>query len=229
MSGIHDDSRDGTEPKKATRGPYRKSIERRERILEAALEVFAEHGDRGTSLQEIADRVGVTQPALMYYFGSREELLLAVLQRRDTLGTEVAGTTGTPGDAVVRALRHSMEQPGLMKLFVSLSAAATDPGHRAHEFFADRYRELTAGITDTVAAGQDAGLMRADVDPEHVARLLLAVLNGLQVQWLMDPSVDMIAMAETFLRVCTEPAAAAEPGNADGRSGPAKAGPEPAA
>lgn len=224
MSGTHDEGPDGTGTRKS-RGPYRKSIERRERILEAALEVFAEHGDRGTSLQEIADRVGVTQPALMYYFGSREELLLAVLQRRDTLGAEVAGTTGPPGDAVVRAMRHTMEQPGLMKLFVSLSAAATDPGHRAHAFFADRYRDLTAEITETVAAGQHAGRMRADVDPEHVARLLLAVLNGLQVQWLMDPSVDMVAMAETFLRVCTEPPPDAAPEPA----GPAGAGPEPAA
>ncbi|MCZ0997435.1 helix-turn-helix domain containing protein [Streptomyces mirabilis] len=67
------------------RGPYPKSIKRRERILDAALEAFAELGDRGTSLQEIADRVGVKHSSLMYYFSSREELLLAALERRDAL------------------------------------------------------------------------------------------------------------------------------------------------
>lgn len=186
-------------------GRYRKSIERREQILQTALEVFAEHGDRGTSLQEIADRVGITQPALLYYFGTREELLLAVLERRDTLGTQVAEDAVTPGDAVAEALRHTMAQPGLIKLFVALSAAATDPAHRAHGFFADRYRDLTTAIADEVAEGQEAGRMRADADPEHVARLLLAVMNGLQLQWLMDPSVDMVAMVETFMRLCTNP------------------------
>lgn len=201
------------------RGPFRKSVERREQILRSALEVFAERGDRGTSLQEIADRVGITQPALLYYFGSREELLLATLLRRDTLAAEVTDRTGTPGEAVTAAMRHTMEQPGLMKLFVALSAAATDPAHHGHEFFSDRYRDLTTQIADMIEEGRAAEPVRADVDPEHLARLLLAVMNGLQVQWLMDPSVDIVAMMDTFIQLWTEPPAQAEPGEGPGAAG----------
>ncbi|SEG92707.1 DNA-binding transcriptional regulator, AcrR family [Thermomonospora echinospora] len=184
------------------RGPYRKGIERREQILKTALDVFAQHGDRGSSLQEIADRVGLSQAGVLHYFGSREELLLAVLERRDRLDSEVANEVQNPGDAVAQTVRHNTEQPGLVKLFVALSAAATDPAHHAHGFFADRYRNLADVIARGLEEGQWDGRVRADEQAEHMARLLLAVSDGLQIQWLLDPSLDMAAMVETFNRMC---------------------------
>ncbi|MFD0685956.1 TetR/AcrR family transcriptional regulator [Actinomadura fibrosa] len=181
------------------RGPYRKGIERRRQILDAALEVYAELGERGTSLQEIADRVGVRQPALMYYFRSREELLLAVLERREEIAVEaIAAAARDPIDALVRAMRYDLDQPGLAKLYLALSAAAVDPGHHAHGFFVDRYRRLTAAVEREFAGLQAREDVRRDVDPAHLARLLLAVLDGLQLQWLMDPSVDVATLAEAF-------------------------------
>ncbi|MBE1530683.1 TetR/AcrR family transcriptional regulator [Actinomadura algeriensis] len=191
-----------TTPRKP-RGPYRKGVRRREQILDTALEVFAGRGD--APLQEIADRVGLSQAGVLHYFGSREELLLAVLRRRDTLDRAAGEHAGGPGEAVARTVRHNMDQPGLVRLFVSLSAAATDPSHPAHEFFADRYRDLTATIARGLAAGRRAGTVRADEDAEHLARLLVAVSDGLQLQWLLDPSVDMAALVETFDRLCAAP------------------------
>lgn len=185
------------------RGPYRKGVERREQILQAALEVFAQHGDRGSSLQEIADRVGVTQPALLHYFGSREELLLAVIEQRDTLGRHVSAETKKPGDIAAQAVRHHMDQPGLIRLFVALSAAATDPAHTAHSFFVDRYQNLTNLISSGLEEGQRAGQVRTDEPADQMARLLLAVMDGLQIQWLLDPSIDMPAMVATFTRMYT--------------------------
>ncbi|MFF5989406.1 TetR/AcrR family transcriptional regulator [Prauserella flavalba] len=52
----------------------------RERIQEAALELFSEQGVRQTSLRQIADRLGLTKPALYYHFASREELVASLLQ-----------------------------------------------------------------------------------------------------------------------------------------------------
>jgi AcrR family transcriptional regulator len=193
--------------KRKPRGPYRKGIQRRAQIIDAVLELFAQQGDRGFSLQEIADRVGLSLPGLLHYFGSREELLLAVLERRDTLETEdlTAGDGAevqSPGEAVVRTVRHNMTQPGLVKLFVALSAAATEPQHHAHAFFAERYRNLAETIKTGLESGQGSGATRTDVDAEHMARLLLAISDGLQIQWLMDPTVDMAAIVETFNRLC---------------------------
>lgn len=199
------------------RGPYRKGVQRREQILDAALEVFSQHGDRGSSLQEIADRVGLSLPGLLHYFGSREELLLAVLERRDVLDAESRTVKDevevhSPGEAVVRTVRHNMEQPGLVKLFVALSAAATEPAHHAHGFFADRYRDLALAIQKGLESGRESGEIRADADTGHMARLLLAVADGLQVQWLMDPSIDMAAIVETFNLLCRTAAREPESG-----------------
>lgn len=204
MSGTHDEGPDGTGTRKS-RGPYRKSIERRERILEAALEVFAEHGDRGTSLQEIADRVGVKLPSLMYYFPSRDELLLAVVERRDALGADLAGGAEHAHDPVASArsaIRRGMAQPGLVKLFATTATAAADPAHPGHRFFAERYRRTTADAARGLKQDQETGAARGDAPAEHMARLLLAAVDGLLRQWLVDPTADPVPALETFVRLC---------------------------
>ncbi|MDG9724345.1 TetR/AcrR family transcriptional regulator [Streptomyces sp. DH41] len=186
------------------RGPYRKSAERRERILQAAYEAIDEFGEKA-SLQDIADRVGVTQPALTYYFPTRDELLLSVLERRDMVGkaasvdavaeanSSVAGTATTA--------RHIIDHPGLAKLYVTLTAAATDPDSPAHSYFENRYRTLAAEITEDMVDQQRAGVIRADQPAAHLARAVLAILDGLQLQWMHDPTVDIVAIAETFTRM----------------------------
>lgn len=69
-------------PKPAT-GRTPKGSAKREAILEAALAVFGEVGLHGASLREIASRVGVSHQSLMHYFPTKNELLMAVLRRRD--------------------------------------------------------------------------------------------------------------------------------------------------
>ncbi|MGO4750410.1 TetR/AcrR family transcriptional regulator [Streptomyces sp. 2MCAF27] len=189
------------------RGPYRKSAERREQILKAAYEAIDEHGERA-SLQDIADRVGVTQPALTYYFPTRDDLLLAVLERRDVLGKASAGGAGegrTLIDNMVASTRHTTDHPGLAKLYVTLSAAATDPQSPAHDYFTERYRGLAAEVGQDFEENQRTGVIRADEPADHLARALLAVLDGLQIQWMHDPTVDIAAIAETFTRMLTPP------------------------
>jgi AcrR family transcriptional regulator len=185
------------------RGPYRKSAERREQILQAAYEAVDEFGERA-SLHDIAARVGVTQPALTYYFPTRDELLLAVLERRDALGKAAASAAGesrTMIDGMVASTRHTTEHPGLAKLYVTLSAAATDPDSPARGYFTERYRGLAAEVTQDFEEGQRTGVIRVDEPADHLARAVLAVLDGLQIQWMHDPSVDIAAIAETFTRI----------------------------
>jgi AcrR family transcriptional regulator len=185
------------------RGPYRKSAERREQILQAAYEAIDEYGERA-SLQDIADRVGVTQPALTYYFPTRDDLLLAVLERRDVLGKASASAAAEGHgmvDGMVASTRHTTDHPGLAKLYVTLSAAATDPESPAHNYFAERYRGLAADVTEDFENQQRTGGIRADEPAAHLARALLAVLDGLQIQWMHDPTVDIAAIAETFTRM----------------------------
>ncbi len=63
------------------RKPTRIQTEKRERILEAALEVFSQHGFRGATIDQIADAAGMSKPNLLYYFRSKEAIHETLIKR----------------------------------------------------------------------------------------------------------------------------------------------------
>ena len=91
----------------------RKSKEaRREEILDAALEVFAEHGLHGASTEEIARRAGISQPYVFRLFGTKKELYLAVVARcfRQTLELMQRAAEGKRGDEALKAIGEAYRQ-----------------------------------------------------------------------------------------------------------------------
>ncbi|MER5637929.1 helix-turn-helix domain-containing protein [Kitasatospora sp. NPDC002227] len=192
------------------RGPYAKSAAKRQLILEAALAAYAEAGSRGVSVRDIAERVGLTDAGVLHHFGGREALLTAVLEARDTAAAEKYGE----GEALWRPdmLAENARTPGLVKLFVDLAAAAAEPGHPGHAYFTERYDVLRRRWAEQFAAGRPADQPETTIgaDPEWAARILIAATDGLQQQWLLDPSVDMagdIARLRDVLLVALEHAA----------------------
>jgi AcrR family transcriptional regulator len=179
----------------ATRGPYAKGRLRRAEIIEAALDVLAVNGLRHSSLQEIAARVGVTRPGLLHYFGSREGLLMAVLEARDAIDIQDGHASHRPGepieDAFLRVLARTRESPGLAGLYTAFAAEAADPLHPAHDFFKERYARVRAGIEHSLRQEIADGHLSASIDPRLASQQVLAVLDGLQLQWLLDPDLDV--------------------------------------
>jgi AcrR family transcriptional regulator len=184
------------------RGPYAKTEERRTQILDTALEVFARYGYRGGSLREIADRVGLSDAGVLHHFGSKEQLLIAMLEHRDAVDRRRWSPEGQ-GLAFLDGLRGMVEYdatvPGVIQLFVTLSAEATDPEHPAHDFFVARYQDVTRLFVEQLTVAQEAGQISAEVDLTRAAAVLIAVLDGLQVQWLLDDKLDMVAAFDQFL------------------------------
>lgn len=184
-----------------SKGSYAKGVAKREEILQTALEVFSRQGYRKASLREISEAVGLTQAGLLHYFDSKEELFAEVLRKRDDTD-RASYDIETGGDAaieeLVRLIRHNSEVPGLVHLYATLSAEGTDDSHPAHAFFVDRYRTVTEVLAARVVEDQRAGLIAADIDPETTARMIAALSDGLQIQWLLDDSVDMGSIVETF-------------------------------
>lgn len=184
------------------RGPYAKTAARRQEILDTALEVFAQQGFRGGSLREIADRVSLSQAGVLHHFDSKEALLAAVLEQRDA-HNDVVFTADLADHGLLEAVRRAVHRDagseGLVRLFVTLSAEATDPDHPAHAFFVRRYAALVATIEREVVAGQADGSVTPSVDPAVTARQLVALWDGLQVQWLLDPEQAMSPVMEGFL------------------------------
>ena len=63
------------------RRPSRIQTEKRERILEAALEVFSAHGFRGATIDQIAEAAGMSKPNLLYYFRRKEDIHETLIKR----------------------------------------------------------------------------------------------------------------------------------------------------
>ncbi len=188
------------------RGAYAKGVARRQEILDRAIEVFAERGSDRTSLRAIASAVGVTHAALTHYFGSLEELLVAVyLASGDADGEHVPPSDDvTPVGMMIESARTNREVPGLVQLYSSLIAAALEEGHpAAREFATARFAALRTELTARVRAQQASGLIRDDVPADAVAALVIAASDGLQTQWLLDdaaPQHEALAALELLLR-----------------------------
>jgi AcrR family transcriptional regulator len=184
----------------AKRGPYEKGEAKRAEILRAALEIFAAEGYRGTSLRKVAARCNLSLPGLMHYFDSKEDLLTQVLRMRDETARIRQGERTDP-ESYREVIREGAKTPGLVELFVSMAAAAGDPGHPAHQHFAERYPVLRERVAAYVQERMDEGRMTTVIPAERLAVLLLAVADGIQLQWLIDRSVDMEQPIEDVMRL----------------------------
>ena len=176
--------------------------ERREQILVVATEMFGNAGFRGVSLADIAARVGISQPGLIHHFRSKEELLIATLERRDAESSghiEEAFRDSSAIDALLSLCRYNMANPDSVRLYSVESAESLEPGHPAHEFFRSRYSRVRETVAGRVRRDQEQGLLPADVDPFEFAAGVIALMDGLQVQWLLDPSFDMSSVLSAYL------------------------------
>jgi AcrR family transcriptional regulator len=176
-------------------------IERRRLILEQAATIVSECGYNGFGLQELAARCGLTKPGLLHHFPSKEALLIAVLRdrdRRDEIAVVAATRAHTsaqtllscPSLSGVRETLHAIvsrnsTQPELVRLYAVLRAEALSPSHPAHDYFNAREaaaRDLFAQMLSPHVA-----------DPPATARHLMALMLGLEMQWLRDGlSFDLI-------------------------------------
>lgn len=181
-----------------SRGAYAKGVAKREEILEVALEVVAELGCRNASNREIARRVGLSQAGLMHYFGSREELYMAVLRARDDRDTATYWEPQHSFQGFLDVIEHNTQVPGLVQLYVEFSAEASIGKHPAHEFFLERYAWVRELSKQSVAAAQESGEFGPNVDADLVADMVIAAADGLQQQWLLDRSIDMVARLQAL-------------------------------
>lgn len=185
----------------AASGQYAKTPAQRSRIVDAAMQVFAERGERGASLREIAERVGMSQAGLLHHFGSKHRLLLAVLDRFEQEEQPDEPLTSMEDSiAFVRAeLARGLDRPGLFQLQMTLAAESIDPDHPAHEFFVDRYQRVTAQFEEPLRAAVADGVLRSDTDTRAVAQLVIAAMDGLQLQRQLDEDTDMTAAFDLLL------------------------------
>src|SRR4051795_12252312 len=178
---------------------YAKGRERREEIVEAAMALFAARGYRGTTIAQVAERVGMSDAGLLHHFPSKEHLLLAVLAHREERDIErmrsARADSATQLDALIELCRRNAANPHIVQLFTVIAAESLDDTHPGHDAFVQRYRERRHGAARGLARAQADGHLAADVDIDKLAAQILAMYDGLQLQWLRDPDeVDMVGL-----------------------------------
>lgn len=175
-------------------------------VLDAALEVFAAKGFRGGSVDDIAQRAGVGRGAMLYHFGSKEGVLAALLERRDAAARIMqeppATGSGSPTADLLAAIRTRSPAIRLaldeMKLAHALEAEAADADHPAREWVAARAVRIRGYFAEHFSQVGDSQ-SRPAVDPATLAAITLAVIEGLEAQWLVDPeSIDFDAALEVY-------------------------------
>lgn len=176
------------------RGPYAKGRKKRQEILEAALEVVAEKGFRSAFNQDIAQRVSLTQAGLMHHFSSREELYMEVLKARDVHDREQFWEPRHDFASYLAVIEHNTRVPGLVQLYIEFSAEASIGHHPAHGYFSERYAWARELLSEAIRNAQAAGDFGPHIDVDNAARTLIAASDGLQQQWLLDPSIDMVSL-----------------------------------
>jgi AcrR family transcriptional regulator len=163
--------------------------------VQEATRLISISGFNSVSLVDIAEACGIRGPSVLHHFPSMNELLAAVLAYRDEVDSVDAPTLGEIASptSVAAYLRHSaqrnLDRPELIRLYVILGAEAVDAAHPAHQYFLDREERTYAGF---------AGLLSWKTNPRWAARELMAFWTGLERQWVMDPSIDFLAIWDNF-------------------------------
>lgn len=179
--------------------------ERLKAITDAATEVVAERGYYGMTIQEVSDRVGITQAGLLKYVKNKNGLLMLVLRRYEDsseAGDYIQSKLAlTPEQRELSPLlmpeyyrtiaEDTMKRPQLTQLYLVLRAEAIDPNHPAHEYYAQRGGRLRAQI------GSYPWKLPPEYNtPQKIGLLSMCVgsaMEGLQSRWLGEPDIDFMA------------------------------------
>jgi len=156
-----------------------------QRLLDLALEAFAERGYDGTSMDDLAAATGLTKSALYHHVSGKEELLrLAVTRGLDGLFAVLEEPAARTGPAVAR-LEHVVRRATqvLVEELPSVTLLLRVRGNTGTERWAlQRRRELDRRLARLVQQAIDEGDLRADLEPRLVARLLFGMVNSV-VEW----------------------------------------------
>nr|BFE77388.1 TetR/AcrR family transcriptional regulator [Actinoplanes digitatis] len=176
---------------------YLKGRIRREDIVTAAVGVYAEAGYHASSLREVARRAGITHAGLLYYFPAKEALLAAVLERRDAEDAEQLAAP--PGlDALCRLIELVGHRADV---YSRLAGEAVAADHPAHDYFERQYAAARRDAVDSFRVLAERGELREGVDPGYAGLNLVALMDGLRVQWLSNgAAVDLAGALRFYLQ-----------------------------
>ncbi|OZG68603.1 TetR/AcrR family transcriptional regulator [Bifidobacterium eulemuris] len=176
-------------------------------ITQAAMEVLSERGFYGMTIQEVADRTGLSQAGILKYVKNKNGLLSLILEEYDEHGNGNMGKQylddklSLSKEELERSpalmpewyriiAQESLRNPMLTQLYIVLRAEALDPHHPAHDYFAQRGERLREEV------GRFPWKLPPEFStPQSIALLSMTVgsaMEGLQSRWLGEPNIDLL-------------------------------------
>lgn len=175
------------------------------------------YGYQESSLRDISSSIGVTHAGLRYHFEAKEELLIAVLQKYtreydEIFSVEILAAESeakSPWGAVeafVHSIQFELDNPGFVRLFNSQALLSSQPGNLTFDFFANRLDEVRESYTRFLEMLQVQNILKPQHDVPRAAAILLATIDGLYLQHLIQPEKgEIIDNLHTFLRAIVRP------------------------
>jgi AcrR family transcriptional regulator len=185
--------------------------QRQAELLEKAIEVFAERGYQATTMDEIAERAGVSKGMLYIYFKNKEALFGAVFRWFGMMTGEMVLEAMSDVEDEAEQIRRiaatwaevAIHHRNFVPLFLDFWAVASMKGMRNDyaEDLATMYEEYRAMIVGIIEQGKARGKFRADVDALAIAYLLVGGMDGMFIQsWLSTPdNIDSLMLNATEL------------------------------
>jgi AcrR family transcriptional regulator len=181
-----------------------RGLKNRDVTLAAATDLWAEYGYAGTSLAMIATRVGISQAGLLHHFGSKDQLLLAAIERhgqreRDRI-SRLDGLVGRKAfEMLFQSVEDSLVDFGAARLFAALQRDGMIEDNPAAQFIDDHYATLRRYLLAAIERGISDGSIPSDIDAPTVVNFALAVCDGITIQAVIarrTPTLEL-ALART--------------------------------
>ncbi|GAB3301343.1 TetR/AcrR family transcriptional regulator [Pseudoclavibacter terrae] len=170
---------------------------RKAQIVSEADILIRERGFQALSIAAVAEACGVSRMGVLHHVGSKENLLIEVLEAKERETTvEVAALLGDTGEQDARRvldvmMNRNMRHREVIHLFTVLAAESINPEHPAHAYFAERLQRGARLLAPLFVEYSD--------EPELTALEVLSFMDGLQLNWLRDPTIDIAARWDDFL------------------------------
>lgn len=179
-----------------------KAPEKRKRIMEAALEVFARQGFYNAKVSEVARAAGVADGTIYLYFANKDDLLINLFEEKmewliETLRKDLEETGG---DARVR-LQRMMERHLSLAVEVPLLAEFITVELRqsakfVREYDNPRFQEYLSILRDLVEEGQQSGVFRPGLDSRLLVRAIFGALDELLLTLTLASSTRSVNIRE---------------------------------
>jgi TetR/AcrR family transcriptional regulator, fatty acid metabolism regulator protein len=170
---------------------FLRGTSKRERILRAAVDVFAQNGYFNAKVSEIAKAAGVADGTIYLYFDGKEDLLITIFREHtrnflQSLQSQLASVSRDE-DRLRVAIRHHLETLGRDRSLAVVSQVELRHSLKYMTLFSQHevadYLNL---LRDIVAHGQSEGVFRRTLHPQLVAKAIFGILDEMVTSWILS-------------------------------------------